>query len=366
MKIDIQYQKLSFPFLFEISENPEKDFKKTIKKWLGHEQKNEKIIFLCGSAGNTRNYAKNYIKRVENIFQGQLSCLCVKEISVGSIDEACEVDYECAKNDVTVMIALGGGKVIDVAKAVVAKRNINLIIIPSVLSSDCIASPISVLIGKDGKTKSLPSGMPSAIFIDLTITTAAPKNLNLSGVGDIVSNYSALLDFDLYESMNEDMVISGLAKILSKSSADIICSLDNSDIVSFDGHKKIATSLMLSGFAMSFAGNSLPCSGAEHMISHSIDAKNYGYGTHGFQVAVSTIYCSNLRKILNLPHINKSVLNKIQEIGLPTKPSEIGISKNEYLSAVYDAHLTRPGRVTVLSMKPSKKLLEEAFEISFD
>ena len=73
-------------------------------------------------------HAENYKKIIKKNFNNECDIL-IKNIHQGSFDDVCEVDYECAKNNISTMIALGGGKVIDVAKAVVAKRNLNLIII---------------------------------------------------------------------------------------------------------------------------------------------------------------------------------------------------------------------------------------------
>lgn len=364
MKIDLHYQNISFPFTFEISKNPEKDFTRVLLKCLGGVGKNTKIFLLCGNSGKTEVHAENYKKIIKKNFNNECDIL-IKKIHQGSFDDVCEVDYECAKNNISTMIALGGGKVIDVAKAVVAKRNLNLIIVPAVLSSDCISSPVSVLKDEQGLSKSIPSGIPSAIFIDLNITTNAPLQLTLSGVGDVFSNYSALLDFDLYENSVGGLSVNGFSKVLSRSSGDIVCSLKKTDLLSHDGHQKIATALMLSGFAMAFSGNSLPCSGAEHMISHAIDARGYGHGTHGIQVALGTIFCSELRKVMGFPYVDKSIIDAMNNLGIPNNPSLIGISENQYVECVINANATRPGRVTILSKNPSEENIRDAYRAAF-
>ncbi|MBK7298997.1 MAG: iron-containing alcohol dehydrogenase [Moraxellaceae bacterium] len=54
-----------------------------------------------------------------------------------------QLDAECASNDTDVLIALGGGNVIDLCK-LVSLREVYLIAVPSILSSDCVSSPIAV------------------------------------------------------------------------------------------------------------------------------------------------------------------------------------------------------------------------------
>ena len=114
-------------------------------------------------------------------------------------------------------------------------------------------------------------------------------------------------------------------------------------------------SLVLSGISMSIAGNSRPCSGAEHLISHAID-EIYGSNTkalHGIQVMIATLY---LEKIMGIDLLSReeikddiSDLEKIlRSYGMPTKFSDIGINNEELKVILEKAPSTRKGRFTVL------------------
>ena len=77
-----------------------------------------------------------------------------------------ELDSFCADNSCDILIGVGGGSVIDLCKSASLKRNLKVVIIPSVLSSDCISSPVAVLLNDEGKKISVPSAIPHVIVVN--------------------------------------------------------------------------------------------------------------------------------------------------------------------------------------------------------
>ncbi|MCE2928646.1 MAG: iron-containing alcohol dehydrogenase [Candidatus Caenarcaniphilales bacterium] len=193
------------------------------------------------------------------------------------------------------LAAIGGGKILDKAKYFAAQNKINFISIPTLISHDGICSPVAVIDGK-----SLGAVMPSALFVPLYIIRSSPIKQLHAGVGDLISNFSAIEDWKLAAKYKQSQ-IDDFAMMLSRRAVmNVVQMLDQSDLevwqdISFI--KSLVESLVLSGIAMSITGNSRPCSGAEHLISHAIDAK-YGAGKiamHGIQVMVATLYLEALR-----------------------------------------------------------------------
>jgi len=192
----------------------------------------------------------------------------------------------------SLLIGFGGGKVLDVVKLLAERLNLPYLSIPSTLSNDGIYSPISRLFDK-GKKKSFGVKPPIGIIADLSIISQSPKINILAGVGDLVSNLSALEDWKLAKEVTGE-VINDFAFSLSYLSASSIVEYTGKDIFQKDFLQRLAYGLIISGFSMVIAGNSRPCSGAEHQISHTIDEYFSDRASlHGLQVAWGQLLIEN-------------------------------------------------------------------------
>ena len=351
---------LQVPAMFEVVGNSEAAFNK-IDTWPYLSTQRQNVLILCGASGITRRIAERFAAFFR---AGVDPHVRLHEIRTASLRESRGVDALCAQEGVTLLVAVGGGKVVDTAKMVRSQRNIALLCIPSALSSDGITSPVAVLADDEGRVQSLPAGIPSYVLVDLSITTQAPVALTLSGIGDILSNASALLDVDEYEARSAGRV-NGFAKLLSHSACQMVFPLTREEVGSPDGQEAIARALILSGLSMAFSGNSLPCSGGEHLISHALDHLGYGTGTHGLQVAITTLYCLSLRQILGRPAGSADVRETMARLGLPMRPEEIGVSRREFMEAIRVAPDMRRGRVTILQAGPDEGALEAAYDHAF-
>jgi glycerol-1-phosphate dehydrogenase [NAD(P)+] len=266
-----------------------------------------------------------------------------------------EVEKRLRKHDPdTLVVAFGGGKTIDVAKSAASKVGMNYLSVPTAISSDGIYSPVSVITGSDGKKKSLGANVPLGIIIDLDIVKTSPRELILAGVGDLISNISALDDWKLAKK-NKIESIDDFAYTISFLSSGSILDLDLVDVDDYGFLKTLAYGLITSGLSMEIAGSSRPCSGAEHMFSHALD---YLYPEksrpHGIQVAFGTLLMEKWRG-----HDISPLVSFFRKVGLPATIQEFGISRG----AVAEAFLYAPkirDRFTILNKKkPTKSGVEE-------
>ncbi len=92
------------------------------------------------------------------------------------------------------------------------------------------------------------------------------------------------------------------------------------------------------------AGNSRPCSGACHEISHAIDALFPDRASHGEQVAVGALFATFLRGDTNLATLDAA----LRRHGVPRLPADIGLDEEAFAAAVAHAPSTRPDRYTIL------------------
>lgn len=201
----------------------------------------------------------------------------------GIIDESPDVISNIRDTD-AIILAFGGGSVLDIVKYCATKCDAPYITVPSTLSNDAIYSCVSRL-AEDGKKKSYGVQPPIGIIVDLEVIKKSPKDLILAGVADLVSNLSALEDWKLaHKKIGEP--INELAFMLSKESVMPLFNYHSKDDILTDEFLLDFTNgLITSGLSMIVCGTTRVTSGAEHLISHAIDEYYPERSTiHGLQV----------------------------------------------------------------------------------
>jgi glycerol-1-phosphate dehydrogenase [NAD(P)+] len=248
--------------------------------------------------------------------------------------------------DADAVLAIGGGRAIDVAKAACLEAGKPVISSPTQLAADGIASPISVIQDDDGAVQSIPGRLPVAVVCDLDMVASAPIETLRAGLGDLASNATAILDWRLAEAAGREEV-DDFAALLSQAAADLALSGDLSALVEGPpGHdllRRLLEGLVLSGLAMEIAGSSRPCSGAEHLISHSLDRLAPGTAMHGEQVALGTVIAAHLQGA-----DWRSLRAQLYLAGLADAVAGFGLARETLVRVVQGAPGTRPDRYTVL------------------
>ncbi len=246
-----------------------------------------------------------------------------------------------------VVVAIGGGKTIDVAKSACASTGLPLIVVPTQLTADGIASPVSVIRGADGTLHSGHGRLPIALVVDIDVIAASPPERTRAGIGDLLSNRSALVDWRLAAEAGAEEV-DDFAALLAQSATDLVYGAAPPSLTS--GTPRVAflhrllRGLVLSGLAMEIAGSSRPCSGSEHLISHALDALRPGTAQHGEQVAFGSLVATRLQGGDWGP-LREFMLSA----GMGEAASGFGLTEDELVAAVCAAPSMRPDRYTILS-----------------
>ncbi|MFY9487087.1 MAG: iron-containing alcohol dehydrogenase [Solirubrobacterales bacterium] len=247
-------------------------------------------------------------------------------------------------------VAVGGGRPIDVAKAASLIADVPVIVVPTQLSTDGIASPIAVIEEDSGSVVSERSQLPVAVVADLQTLASAPAAFARAGVGDLIGNRTALIDWRL-AAAHSDAEVDDFAALLSSCAHLLIEGLDLSPLrqgkVSIELARRLLDGLVLSGLAMEIAGSSRPCSGSEHLISHALDRLEPGTASHGEQVAFGTIVATALQG--GDLHAAREL---VASAGMTAALSGFGIEAGRLAEIVKSAPGTRPGRFTVLDHEP--------------
>lgn len=278
--------------------------------------------------------------------------------------------------DFDVVIGIGGGKVIDVAKYAAHLNQLPCISIPTAISNDGICSPIAVLKEKQNRYKSLGATIPGALIVPLHLVKDSGEDSILSGVGDLLSNLSSIEDWKLANKENSEPIDDYAVMVSENAALTVLLQAENYIFLHKtrkqflnDKLKTIIESLALSGIAMEIAGTSRPASGAEHLISHAIDELFGGIKQHGFQVAFGTYITTFLRAELGfIPKNNFEELKAVLRfLGLPTTLGSVGISKEQLIESIIHAPETRSDRYTILNqIELNKDYLSEIIDKLFE
>ena len=259
--------------------------------------------------------------------------------------DAVEAVLEAAeREDVSYLIGVGGGKAIDIAKMATDHLNAGFLSVPTAASHDGIVSNRGSV--PDGNTRhSVAAEPPLAVVADTTILANAPWELTTAGCADIISNYTAVMDWRLAHRL-KNVQYSEYAAALAEMTAEIL--VGNADMIRpglEDSAWIVTKALVSSGVAMSIAGSSRPASGAEHLFSHQLDRLVPGAALHGHQVGVGSIMTAYLHG--GERGFWTEIRSALSSIDAPTTAAELGIDEEVVIEALSTCHEIRD-RYTIL------------------
>ncbi len=276
--------------------------------------------------------------------------------SASKIEEVDRAERLAREMEAGFLIGAGGGRSIDIAKLASLRVDIPFLSVPTAASHDGICSAQASLT-VNGETASVPARAPLAIVADTKIISQAPARLLAAGCGDIISNYTAILDWQLAHRLrNEEYgeyasALSGMtARMIVELAPDIRPGLEESV-------KIVVKALISSGVAMSIAGSSRPASGSEHKFAHALNRIVPGRALHGELCGLGTIMMMYL-------HGGdwEMIRGALDQVGAPTTASQVGLEAEQVIEALISAHKIRPERYTILDTGLTAKAAARAAE----
>jgi len=264
------------------------------------------------------------------------------------MDTLKKIEKDVKKDRSDMVVGIGGGRSVDTAKMVSFNLDLPFVSVPTAASHDGMASPfVSV---KTDKPHSIVATAPLGVFVDIDIIKKAPSRLLASGCGDLIANIIAVKDWQLGHKKTGEYYGMYSAD-LAMMSAKIV--MENSHKYAKEGldARVIVEALISAGVASCIAGSSRPCSGAEHLFSHSLDKIAPEKGLHGEKCGIGSIMMGKLQG-----QDWKSIVKTLKEVGAPTTAKQIGLKEDEVINALMIAQELRPERYTILKeVKMTKK-----------
>lgn len=246
-------------------------------------------------------------------------------------------------NNSDVIIGLGGGKALDVAKAVSHFTGKPVIVIPTIASTDAPCSSLAVIYTEGGEFEEYMffNKNPDIVLVDTGIIAKAPTRFLLAGMGDALATYfearSCKQSFaNNIPGGNTTQAAMAMAELCYKTlladskKAKAAC---DSNVVTPALENIVEANILLSGLGFESSGLA-----AAHAIHNGLTVleETHKY-FHGEKVSFGTIVHLVLE---NAPKEElEEVITYCKELGLPTCLSDLGVKniKEEELRKVAEA-----------------------------
>ena len=281
----------------------------------------------------------------------------VSEASFGEVETVIDAAEE---TEAGYLVGLGGGKPIDIAKMASDRLGVGFVSVPTAASHDGIVSGRGSI--PEGDTRhSVAAEPPLAVVADTEVLADAPWALTTAGCADIISNYTAVADWQLANRL-KSVEYSEYAGALSQMTAEML--VDNAHLIRpglEESSWVVVKALVSSGVAMSIADSSRPASGAEHLFSHQLDRIAPGKALHGHQVGVGSIMTAYLHD--GREGMWRDIRAALDGLDAPTTAGDLGVGDDEIIEALTTAHTIRD-RYTILGDGITERAAREVASVT--
>lgn len=328
---------MELPRLIEIGEDNLEGFGQFLYSLVGGNNMKNNIHISLVSGSNVQRILRDAI-------EGSLKEACITydwhKAGENRSDSLDLLQSKIAKSGTGMVAGIGGGRSVDVAKLISFNLKKPFISVPTAASHDGMASPFVSI--KSDKPHSVVASTPLGVFVDIGVIKNAPPRLLASGCGDLIANIVAVRDWKLGHKRKGEYY-GRYAADLATMSATMV--LENSAEFARKGTdaRLIVEGLISAGVASCIAGSSRPCSGAEHLFAHALDAIAPGVGLHGEKCGIGSIMMTKLHG-----QDWRRVVKTLKDVGAPTSAGQIGLDDTQVVDALCMAQSLRPERYTIL------------------
>ncbi|MEP2028802.1 MAG: iron-containing alcohol dehydrogenase [Paracoccaceae bacterium] len=236
-------------------------------------------------------------------------------------------------SDFSSVVGLGGGQAIDAAKYFAWRLNLPLFQFPTSLSVDAVFGHRSG-VRENSVIKYVGWAVPETVYIDRDIIEAAPRALNIGGVGDVFCFFTGVMDwrFAAAKGKCEDRwpYDDSLAQIsLSKAEA-ALTELNEIRSLNPRGIELMVDALKWGGASYQGAGwNPRHIEGIEHFIFYSLEARTGKKFLHGQAVCLGLILGAMMHD-----ERAEELLSAVVALGVDIRPEAMDITWDDAFEAM--------------------------------
>ncbi len=233
------------------------------------------------------------------------------------------------REQVGVLVGMGGGKTIDTAKIAADRAGIPVMIFPTIASTDAPCSGCAVVYSEDGVFEAIhyQKMNPQVVLVDTSVIAEAPIRFLVSGMGDALATWFEARSCDRTQSPNECGGYSTMTGLnLARLCYDTLLLYGVAAKVAGEKHvvrpafsRIVEANILLSGIGFESSGLA-----AAHSIHNGLTALEETHAFyHGEKVAFGVL--TGLQLTDASPTESAMVYSFCEEIGLPTTLADIGL-----------------------------------------
>lgn len=198
---------------------------------------------------------------------------------------------------VDALVAVGSGVINDLAKWLASDLEVPYGVFATASSMNGYSSA-NVAATVNG-VKSLVAGRAARVVAtDPRVLAAAPHRLTASGFGDLMAKPVSTADWIVNHELFDEPYSPDLVALVDRFDSSVFAHPQALARGEESAVRSLFEALVLSGCTMTLHGSSLPASGGEHVISHTLDMMSKADGTphdlHGRQVGIGTVLSAAL------------------------------------------------------------------------
>jgi glycerol-1-phosphate dehydrogenase [NAD(P)+] len=238
------------------------------------------------------------------------------------------------------VVGVGGGQAVDLAKFFAWRRGCRLVTVPTILSVDAFVTPAAGL-REAGRVVYLGAATPDPLVIDYDVLRSAPPDLNLAGLGDLLSIHTAARDWELaaqagrseYPFAPADVARArDIVRTLYDRVAELRAVSDLGLWTIIEGYMRLNTLCLP-------AGHYRVEEGSEHYLFYELEERLRRPFVHGHIIGLGIALLSRLQD--NDP---AGVTAFMREVGLRHQPADVAVSRADLAASLLNLRRYVAGR----------------------